>query len=607
MNSSIKLFATALSLVLLGSCQNYNELVKNPNLPTSVPPSLILTGVLEHMNNENAWSGKQGSQSAAQFYVSTYDYYGTNNYDQAPFVKTTNNFEYAGVLQNLVQMDIESKNAGKPDLNPYSALSKFLKAYYYNLMSQKLGDLPLSEALQGEKNIAPKYDAQKAVYIQILAWLDEANADLAKLIAANDATLTGDIYLGNDLTKWQKVVNSFTLRVLVSLSIKASDPDLNIKSKFAAIIADPAKYPVFTGLSDNLQYTFNAAYNPYPKNPTSLGRDGTRENVASTYVGLVAGLKDPRTFIAATPAPRQVENRIVKIISGGTTTATVTTKPAHPFVGGETVVISGASVNGYNSTVVIQSVPNDSTLTYTVSAGLADIPRKPKVNGSDVSVGNVGKQISDFTAYLGAPAGLSMGALGTNAQGGFYSYVNALRYSADFAGSKAEPAIIIGYPELCFNIAEGINLGWATGNAGTYYVNGITASMSFLGITEQGSITVGNLNGSAIYGSVTTSIASYLAQPAVQYQGGATGRTQILNQKYIAFWQNSNWEAFFNQRRTGIPVFSQGPGNGNGNKIAVRWQYPRSEADANATNYAAAVQSQYGGTDDLNGVMWILK
>jgi hypothetical protein len=80
-------------------------------------------------------------------------------------------------------MDIEAKNAGKPDLNPYSALSKFLKAYYFNLMSQKMGDLPLSEALVGQENIHPVYDTQKEVYIQILKWLDEANADLTQLIA----------------------------------------------------------------------------------------------------------------------------------------------------------------------------------------------------------------------------------------------------------------------------------------------------------------------------------------------------------------------------------------------------------------------------------------
>ena len=132
--------------------------------------------------------------------------------------------------------------------------------------------------------------------------------------------------------------------------------------------------------------------------------------------------------------------------------------------------------------------------------------------------------------------------------------------------------------------------------------------MEFLGITEGSSIAVGDLNGNTVYGEVDNiSIAAYLAQPSVAYQSGAAGLTQILNQKYLAFWQNSNWEAFFNQRRTGVPAFSQGAGNGNGNKIAIRWQYPVAESAANAANYTAALQSQFGGTDDLNGMIWILK
>jgi hypothetical protein len=607
MKSNIKIFFAMLFLVVLGACQDYNQLSNNPNLPTSVPPSLLLTGALQYMNDQNAWDGKQGSMSAAQFYLSTYDYYGTNNYDQEPFIKTRDNFEYTAVLQNLVQMDIESKKLGKADINPFSALGKFLKAYYFNLMSQKMGDIPMTDALQADKKPNPAYDAQKQVYIQILAMLDEANADLTKLIAANDQTLTGDIYLNNDLTKWQKVVNSFTLRVLISLSKKESDADLNIKAKFAAIVNDPAKYPVMTGLSDNVQYTFNASYNPYPKNPTSLGRDGTRENVASTFLDLTTAVNDPRTFIAATPAPRQISNAIYEIKSGGTTTATITTTSPAPFKVGESVNVTGVSVAGYNKTATILSKVNDSTWTYAVTAGLSDVAHQPKTSdGKFVSLGNFGKTWNDITAYTGAVAGLSMKDLGTNAQGGFYSYVNALRYSYDFAGSKAESAIIIGYPELCFNIAEGINRGWATGNAGTWYTNGITASLSFLGLSDGSTIPVGNLDGKTTYGAITVSVTNYLAQPAVQYQGGAAGLTQILQQKYIAFWQNSCWEAFFNQRRTGVPTFSQGPGSGNGNKIAKRWQYPRAEADANAANYNAAVSRQYSA-DDLNGVMWILQ
>jgi hypothetical protein len=522
-----RILSLIVAITLLTACQDFDELVQNKNLPTSVPPSLLFTGAIVSMNDANAWDGKQGSQSAAQFYVSTYDYYGTNNYDQEPFTKTKDNFEYYATLENVVRMDVEAKKSGLPDVNAYSALGKFLRAYYFNLMSQKMGDLPLSMALQGELAPSPVYDSQKDVYLQILKWLDEANADINQLISSGTTTINGDVFLNGTLAAWQKVINSFTLRVLVSLSKKEGDTDLNIKGRFANIINNPNTYPLMTGLGDNLQYAYNSSYNNYPKNPTSQGRDAQRENVCATFLSLTTALKDPRTFIAATPAPAEL---------------------------------------------------------------------------------TAGKTYKDFSAYVGADAGLGMSDLGNNAQGGKYSYINALRYYADFAGSKAEPAIIIGYPELCFNIAEGINRGWANGDAGDWYKKGVTASMNFFGITEGSSITVGNNVSTVVYGTIDNiSIKDYLAQADVQYKGGADGLKQILTQKYIAFWQNSNWEAFFNQRRTGIPTFSAGPGSGNGNKIAIRWQYPVSEATANKAHYEEAVSRQFSGSDDLNGKLWILQ
>jgi len=525
MKSILKISLLVVIALALGSCQDYNQLVKNPNLPVSSPPSLLLTGIVNNMNNENAWNGIQGSMSAAQFWISSYTYYGTNNYDQSPFQNV--NFNYYSTLENVVQMELAAKNAGGGAVNPYEALGKFFRAYYYNLMSQKFGDIPMSKALQGSTQVAPVYDDQKTIYLQILSWLDGANTDLAQLIATNDQTLSGDPFLSNSLPAWQKVVNAFTLRVLVSLSKKTADTDLNVAAKFAAIVNNPTKYPVMTGNGDALVYTYNAQFNIYPKNPGNRGQVINREVVGSSFLNLTTSLKDPRTFIAATPAPAQLQ---------------------------------------------------------------------------------AGKLYSDYAAYVGGNAGDDIGTvLGPASQGGQYSYVNALRYYSTYDGSKAEPAIIIGYPEMCFNIAEGINRGWATGNAATWYTNGITASMHFFGITEGGTIPVGDILYN-VYGNVTTSISAYLAQASVQYQGNnATGLSQILTQKYIAFWQNSSWEPFFNQRRTGIPAFSAGIGTGNGGVIPVRWQYPIPEKSANPANYSAAIQRQFVGNDNLNGKMWILQ
>ncbi|WP_315815106.1 hypothetical protein [Paraflavitalea speifideaquila] len=56
-----------------------------------------------------------------------------------------------------------------------------------------------------------------------------------------------------------------------------------------------------------------------------------------------------------------------------------------------------------------------------------------------------------------------------------------------------------------------------------------------------------------------------------------------------------------------MPTFDIGPANENGGKIPVRWSYPQSEYTNNGVNVKAAVQSQFGGSDTRNDLMWLLK
>jgi hypothetical protein len=103
-------------------------------------------------------------------------------------------------------------------------------------------------------------------------------------------------------------------------------------------------------------------------------------------------------------------------------------------------------------------------------------------------------------------------------------------------------------------------------------------------------------------------VSTFIATPNIVYKGNNTaGLEQILTQKYVAFFQNSERESYFNYRRTGIPAFNVGPANNNGGKIPMRWKYPQSEFETNKTNVNAALSSQYGGSDDINAKMWLLK
>ncbi|WP_324670547.1 SusD/RagB family nutrient-binding outer membrane lipoprotein [Hymenobacter sp. GOD-10R] len=229
------------------------------------------------------------------------------------------------------------------------------------------------------------------------------------------------------------------------------------------------------------------------------------------------------------------------------------------------------------------------------------------------SVDNLKQSATDFASFVGADAGLDLGEMYNNAGQQKYSFLNRKRYFSTLTG---EPSIQIGYPELCFNIAEAINRGWVIGNAETYYTAGIQASMLYYGIPTNGNLTASfyrpgstDVTSAANYDTYTVpfSFSDYYAQPTVKYAGGTTGLTQIVQQKYLALFRHSGLEAYYNYRRTGVPNFTTGPGTGNSGRIALRFQYPTSERTANTANYQDALQRQFGGNDDINGVMYQLK
>lgn len=513
---------TAVAGLALPSCtKQFEEFPVNENRPVTVPPNLVLTGLLADLNMDQPWTIR-----ANQFDVCNYNYYGDQRYDW-----TGAEWNYT-TLKNVVKMEEEAKRINLPSTNVYGALGKFFRAYFFYRMTSLTGDLPLKDALKGAEVAARAYDSQKAVFQQILAWLEEANNDLTTVIAqSGDGKIDGDIYF-TTRTAWKKVINSFRLRVLVSLSKKAGEADLQIAQTFTSILSNPAKYPIMTGMADNLQFVYNN-FNKYPSNPDNLGFDATRYNMAATYLNNLVTLNDPRAYITAEPATKQLSN---------------------------------------------------------------------------------GKTPADITAYVGASSGEDLAEMSSkmsDATKAEYSVRSRARYYASYVG---EAGIIIGYPELCFNIAEAINRGWATGTAETWYKNGIKASLSFYGIPVDaaGSVTKVypyNSPSAQTYTIPFNFEGTYYQQSTVKYAGNnAGGLQQILLQKYLAFFQNSGWEPYFNYRRTGVPAFLVGTGTGNGGRIPKRFQYPTAERTTNTANWSAAVRNQFGGSDDnINADMWLIK
>ena len=528
----------SLAAATITGCKK-DGLENNPNIASSgstIPVSLILNNITSNLiknanpvsNSEEAWSNVQRLN---QYYVSNYSYYwGTN------FYNWSNSDHQYELLKNAIKLEEQAQKQFGNTNNVYFAVSKFIRAYTSVWLSQRVGDIPMTEA-GDPNNLTPKYDTQKDVYKNSLKLLDDANAIFsAKISPANSsAKLDGGDIFGLTNLQWQKLINTYKLRLLISLSKRAVDnSDLNIPAQFAAIINNPVQFPIMTSNADNMKYVYNAATNQYPIIRTGNVSYNNYTNVCKTYLDITTSNLDPRTFIAATPAPIQIKS---------------------------------------------------------------------------IATGGMGKVISDFTAYVGADINTSQAAMLTDATSGKYSYGNYLRYYTSASGANCEPYVLIGYAEMCFNIAEGINRGWAAGSSATWYNNGIAASLSLYGLTNGQNLTIGDLGGTVL-GTVTINTTQFLTNPNVVYAGdNATGLAQILKQKYVAMFNNSSSEAYYNWRRTGIPAFAQG-GVGIGtpsNLIPRRWQYPQLEISYNATNCLGAIQSQYGGTDDVTKDTWLTK
>ena len=155
-----------------------------------------------------------------------------------------------------------------------------------------------------------------------------------------------------------------------------------------------------------------------------------------------------------------------------------------------------------------------------------------------------------------------------------------------------EPSLLFSYAELQFILAEAVIRGWISGDASTYYTNGIKASMEFSNYNNTYSEQLMN---------------TYIASSEVALEAGREIE-QIITQKYISMFMNTGWQPFYEQRRTGFPQFDvSGAGILNDGRIPKRWMYPNDEFVNNRVNVENAIKNQFPEGDDINGTMWIVQ
>jgi hypothetical protein len=272
--------------LLQAGCKKFSEFQTDPNQATKATPDLLLNSIeqnaFQSTDIDIALTCRQMVYTDA---VSLSQYYGWSR----------NSYNDYDNLRLVLKMEEAAASQSKAE---YVPIAKFFRAWYFLRLTQLFGDIPYSEALKGdESNYTPVYDNQQDIYLSILNDLKAAN----DLITASTTPVQGDIIFNGNMQQWKQAINSLSLRVLMSLSIKENNTTLDIKKRFADIVNNTTQYPILTGNADNikLQY-YDLEGNRYPY---FNGNDiQTTNYMDETFVNLLKSLKDTRLFSFADKA-----------------------------------------------------------------------------------------------------------------------------------------------------------------------------------------------------------------------------------------------------------------------------------------------------------------
>jgi len=215
---------------------------------------------------------------------------------------------------------------------------------------------------------------------------------------------------------------------------------------------------------------------------------------------------------------------------------------------------------------------------------------------------SAGVSQSDNAAYPSVEPSDSFSSLQTRRVNKDYTDINN-RY-ANLV--NAEPVGVFNYWDLQFVLAEATIRGWITGTtAQPYYAAGIKSSMKFIATYTPDlpdynhGVKMDDTYINAF--PVTVALAGTIEQQIAQ----------VITQKYLAsFLQGNKYQGWFENRRTGYPVFKLNTStnlNTPSTNFPLKWLYPQNELSYNSANLSAAIASQYGGGDDVNQTMWLLK
>ncbi|MEO8333918.1 MAG: SusD/RagB family nutrient-binding outer membrane lipoprotein [bacterium] len=276
------------------ACQtDLTALNTNPNSPTTAPASALFTRAITSEVPRFAGNSLSGTSLFAQ-HVAQVQYVDEDRGHLRPTTMDAFFGSYASELEDLDKVAALGKANNSPNT---TGPARIMQVWSFQNMTDAFGDIPYSEALQGDVvggPTKPKYDKQQDIYTGLLKTLADASTSMK--VGSSDAGIgaADPIYKG-DIAKWLKLSNSFRARL--AMRISKADP-AKATAELSAAFSAPGG--VMTSNADiaSVVWPGDGAFdNPFATN--FAGRDDHR--VSKTLLDTLVALNDPRVSIYAQP------------------------------------------------------------------------------------------------------------------------------------------------------------------------------------------------------------------------------------------------------------------------------------------------------------------
>jgi hypothetical protein len=273
-----------------------DKINENQNNPSDMASRLIVTDVM----TSSAFSV---TASDYAFYTSVYMELNTGIWGQMynaeirlaePTNATTYNNPWRSQYYNLyhLKLIIDKCSTGGSEAGNFQTLgvAEVLKAYNLAMLTDLMGDVPYTEALQPGVIYQPKLDKQQVIYTEVFRLLDDAILNLGKTTAF--ASLgTQDLIYGGNSSRWIKAAQGLKARYTMRLSLKSPQYSKVIEYANAS----------FANQADEFKFVYNgsSAISPFAR----FFQDRNYFGVSASLYGKLTARNDPRAASLYRPYP----------------------------------------------------------------------------------------------------------------------------------------------------------------------------------------------------------------------------------------------------------------------------------------------------------------